>query len=807
MAKARHNNFLDTVDEVISDAKKVGIVHLYLEDEALTGRHVRIKGKDHFHFGTTGYLGLEQDQRLKDAAIEAIQKLGTQFPLSKTYISHPLYKALEDSFASMYGYPVIIMKNSTLGHICVIPSVVRDEDAVILDHQVHWAVQNAALVLKTRGVPLEMIKHNNMEMLEDKIKSLSTKHDKIWYLADGVYSMFGDFAPIQHLLTLCAKYPQLHLYFDDVHGMSWVGKHGTGYVMSELKTLPPNVIIMATLSKTFGASGAAMVSSNKKFYDRVKIFGGPLTFSAQLEPASVAAALASAKIHLSDEIYQLQGELSDRVNYFNALLENTNLPLVDKNNCPVFYIGTGAPITGYNFVNRIMNEGFYVNLGLFPAVPVKNTGVRITISRHNQKEEMKALVDAMVYHYPKAIEETNTTANKVRRAFQLPFLPEPAIENPIYATSGLSIQEEVTISKIDKGEWNQYLGGHSVFDWDGIQFLERAFTENSKREHNWAFRYFVVRDKSGSPIIMTFFTTALWKEDMLAPASVSIQLEERRKSDPYFLTSDVMAMGTLFTEGSHLYLDKNNPAWKEALQLLLSKVESIHETSPTSMLVLRDFEEDVELNEYFHHQGFIKINMPESCVLQTISWTSQEGYLESLSTRSRKHFKHDIQPFEEMFNIQVLNNPSLEQIQHYKSLFLNVKANNFDLNTFDFPEKIFECMANDSNWEFIEISLKPEVNTHQQPVGVMFCYKNLGQTYVPSFIGMDYTFVREFQVYRQLLFQTIKRATSLGFKKIDFGMTASFEKKKVGATIIPKAAYVQAKDNFNMELMGMMQNK
>src|SRR5688500_9855474 len=160
MAKIKHNNFLDTVDEVISDAKREGIVHLYAEDEALSGRQVKIKGKELFHFGTTGYLGLEQDQRLKNAAVEAILKYGTQFPLSKTYISHPLYKVLEEKVYAMYGDPIIITKNSTLGHLGVIPCVVRDEDGVILDHQVHWSVQSAVQMLKTKGVPLELIRHN-----------------------------------------------------------------------------------------------------------------------------------------------------------------------------------------------------------------------------------------------------------------------------------------------------------------------------------------------------------------------------------------------------------------------------------------------------------------------------------------------------------------------------------------------------------------------------------------------------------------------------------------------------------------------
>ena len=74
--------------------------------------------------------------------------------------------------------PVIITKNSTLGHLAVIPTVVRDEDAVILDHQVHWSVQNAAQLLKVRGIPVQLVRHNNLEMLETLIQKLSSKVSK-----------------------------------------------------------------------------------------------------------------------------------------------------------------------------------------------------------------------------------------------------------------------------------------------------------------------------------------------------------------------------------------------------------------------------------------------------------------------------------------------------------------------------------------------------------------------------------------------------------------------------------------------------
>jgi 7-keto-8-aminopelargonate synthetase-like enzyme len=807
MAKVKHNNFMDTVDEVISDAKKMGIVHLYTEDEELTGRRVKIKGRDLYHFGTTGYLGLEQDVRLKKAAADAIWKYGTQFPLSKTYISHPLYKTLEEKLEQMYGYPVIITKNSTLGHIGVIPCIVRDEDGVILDHQVHWSVQSAAQILKTRAVPVEMIRHNNLVMLEDKIKELSTRCAKIWYMADGVYSMYGDCAPIPQLLDLCKKYPQLHLYFDDVHGMSWAGKNGTGYVMEQLGTLPENVILFGTLSKTFGASGAVMVTSNEKIHKQVKNFGGPLTFSAQLEPASAAAAVASANIHLSPEIYRLQAELSDRTRYFNSLLANTDLPLVEQNTCPVFYIGTGVPSTGYHFVNRLMDEGFYVNLGLYPAVPVKNTGVRVTISRHNEKEEMKALVDAMVYHYPKALEETHTTKNKVRAAFKMPHVKEEEKDKTLVIAPSLSMQHEKSIQNINKDEWNSLLGKQSAFDWEGLKFLEKVFSNRERPEHNIAFQYFMIRDEKAQPVLATFLTTSLWKDDILAPASVSMQLEEKRKNDPYYLTSKVISMGSLFTEGQHYFLDKKHPQWKEAFQTLLNMIEAM-EDKDIAMTVLRDFEEDADINEFLHSQGFIKVSMPDSCVVHDLSWKDTEGYLASLSPRSRKHFKKDIQAYEKYFDVEYRTQVSEEELEIYYQLFENVRARNFDLNTFSFPKALFHEMSINPNWEFIVLNLKKEYAPepgNNAPVAVMFCYKNMQHTYVPSFIGMDYRYIAEFQIYRQMLYQTIVRAQALGFKKIDFGFSASFEKKKVGAAIAPKVAYIQAKDNFSMELMGTMQ--
>ncbi|SHN12019.1 aminotransferase class I/II-fold pyridoxal phosphate-dependent enzyme [Flavobacterium xinjiangense] len=807
MAKIKHNNFIDTVDEMLSAAKNEGAIHLYAEDKILSGRTIQINAKEMFHFATTSYLGLEYDHRLKAAAISAITKYGTQFPLSKTYISHPLYHELENKIEAMYGVPGIVTKNSTLGHFAVIPTAIRDEDGVLLDHQVHWSVQNACQLLKLREIPVEMIRHNNLQMLEEKIKELSSKCKKIWYMADGVYSMFGDYAPIKDLLQLCKKYAQLQLYFDDVHGMSWKGKNGTGYVLDILKELPENIMIVGTLSKTFGASGAVFITSDTKLRERIKNFGGPLTFSAQLEPASVAAASASADIHLSPEIIILQDELAQKITYFNSIIKATSLPMIAPNSSPVFFLGTAMPLTAYRLVQRLFNEGYFVNPGLYPAVPVKNSGIRITVSRNNQEEDIKGLVQALEYHFPKALEETSNTMNKVSMAFGISKITQK--KEKLVPQSSLNLQYETSIKQLDRATWNTLLGGQSIFDWDGLCFLEDAFKNSADPKNNWSFHYYIISDNNNVPLLATFFTFGLWKDDMLAPESVSLQLEEKRIRNPFYLTSKVLGMGSLFTEGNHCYINKAHPLSKDAVELLSEQVEMLNQNLNADMLVLRDFDEDVELNRMFHNHGFIKINMPETCIIQNVSWNTIEEFTSTLSARSKKHFTKEILPFEKAFDITIKEQLTPNEIIQGYQLYKNVKNNNYAVNTFTHSIDVFEKMTTNPHWEFILLHLKNTEETQNVSplVGILFCYKNLDQTYVPSLIGMDYAVPKKFSLYRQLLFQGIKRAQELSYKRIDFGITATFEKRKLGAKVIPKIAYIQAKDNFSMEFMGTLQTK
>ncbi|WP_162425821.1 aminotransferase class I/II-fold pyridoxal phosphate-dependent enzyme [Pontibacter pudoricolor] len=804
MAKIRHNNIIDTVDSVLSLSKKKGIIHLHAEDKVLTGESLILNGKKVLHFGTCGYLGLEHHAALKRGAIDAIERFGTQFPMSRTYISNPLYSELESLIQEMYKVPAVISKNCTLAHQTTIPGIIRQTDLVILDHQAHASIQEAVKKLLGQGVAVEMIRHNNLEMLEDRIKKQRNKYNRIWYMADGVYSMYGDYAPVKEMIALAEKYEQLYLYVDDAHGMSWAGKHGTGYVMSQMDgVLYRKMVLTANLGKGFGACGGLSLFPDEEWYNKVNNFGGPLTFSVQIEPATLGAAIASAKLHLSDEIVTYQQELQKRIDHFNTLLQQTDLPLVHENNSPIFFIGTGTMEMGNYLVKALLNDGIYVNLATFPAVPAKNIGIRITISLKNSFQDIEQLVAKLSYNFKQALVETGQTDEKIRKAFKMPMPAATLLQAPpATIDQTVNLKSYITIQSIKESDWNTYLGHEGMFDWQGMLFLEKSFSNNKQEENNWKFRYFVVTDNKERILLMTFAAIALYKEDMFAPSSVSKVIEQERELNPTYLMAKGLMLGSFFTEGKHMYLDRTSGVWKLALTMLIQELFKEQDREQVSNVMLRDFDaDDQEMHEFMVDQGFIKIDLPESCVVENLHGQTEEAYVNALSRKNRRHYVQKIRRNQHYFEVEVKSSLTDEELTHAFLLFKKVKDNNLAINNSLFPEKLFKEININPDWEFIVLYLKEEFSTNRDSVAVCFCHKNSAKVYSPMLIGMDYDYLAEFGIYRQAIFQVINRANELNCTKINFGISATIEKQRIGATTYAKVGYFQAKDNFTMELI------
>jgi 7-keto-8-aminopelargonate synthetase-like enzyme len=416
--KSKHEQIIEIVDQIFTSARDLGVSQVVAQDEELDGRHIRINGVDVLNFSSCSYLGLELDPRLKAGVIEASQRYGTQFSSSRAYVSVGLYTELENLLGKIFNQPVIMCPSVTLAHLSNIPVLIGDSDAIILDAQVHECVQTAVQLLKARNITVEVIRHNRMDALEEKIIALKGKHKKIWYMADGVYSMYGDFAPLPELERLLNTYEQFHLYVDDAHGMSWAGKNGSGYVLSQID-FHPRLYLVTSTNKGFAAAGGLLVFPDKDSRRKVRNCGKTLIFSGPIQPPMLGAAIASAKIHLSNEIYTLQKQLQETIRFFNATAKMYDLPLICESSSPINFIGVGKPAVGYSMAKRLLNLGYYINLSAYPSVSYNQTGLRLPLNLHHTKEDIDNVLKTIAEQLPLALSDSNSSMKDIQKAFKL----------------------------------------------------------------------------------------------------------------------------------------------------------------------------------------------------------------------------------------------------------------------------------------------------------------------------------------------------------------------------------------------------
>jgi 7-keto-8-aminopelargonate synthetase-like enzyme len=232
--------------------------------------------------------------------------------------------------------------------------------------------------------------------------------------------MFGDMASLEDLQQLLRRYHNLYLYLDDAHGMSWTGQHGRGYVLSHLSERE-RVVVALSMAKGFAAGGGVLVFPNSEMLRRVRSCGGPMIFSGPMQPPMLGAAIASAHLHLSPEIIKMQQELVARIRLCNDLMQEKSLPLISTELTPIRFVATGWTRVAENVMQRLMEEGFFPNIVGFPAVPLKQSGIRITITRHQREDDIRALVDALAYHLPLALQEEGSSFNDILKFFKRSF--------------------------------------------------------------------------------------------------------------------------------------------------------------------------------------------------------------------------------------------------------------------------------------------------------------------------------------------------------------------------------------------------
>lgn len=381
--------------QIATALKKLNLIHLKTDNVNMPQREmISIGGQSFLNFTSCSYLGLEADYRLRQGAIEKVQQFGVQFDCSRAYVSLYPYEELEFLLSEIFGKPVVVTTSVTSAHLSCLPILVGNKDAIILDQQVHSSVQMAVKTVQADGVYVETIRHNRLDYLENRIKKLGREYEKIWYMVDGVYSMSGDLLPAEKLHFLMEQYDQLHLYIDDAHGMSWAGKNGSGAALSKAP-FHPKMILVTSLGKAFGSSGGVAVLPDGHKKSMIRTFGKTLIFTSPLTPPVLGAAIASAKIHLSDEIYKMQSELIRRIHYFQNKAKSLGIPVTSPGESPVCFVYIGEPEKAMYLCYRLMEAGILTNCAVFPSVPYKQAGIRILLSLSHSFEDIDLLLNTL----------------------------------------------------------------------------------------------------------------------------------------------------------------------------------------------------------------------------------------------------------------------------------------------------------------------------------------------------------------------------------------------------------------------------
>lgn len=375
--------------------RDLGIRSQVIEDDVFRGDLIKLRGADVANFGLCSYLGLGDDPRLVDAAIDAVRRYGNSYSSSLAYTSLPLYGTLRERFEAILEAPVVISASTTLAHMAALPVLVREGDTVVIDALAHASLLAVLPSLRANGATIHQLPHSDLDRLSELAGSAP---GRTWYLFDGLYSMQGDTAPAEQLRAMLDDHPGLWLYCDDAHSLGWSGLRGRGQFLDRAGW-HERIIMAFGLAKSFGTMGGVLAIQDPDLTEIIDITGGPMVFGGPIPPPILGASIASADIHLSDELPQLQGELLERVRFVNEFSDQIGLPLAGREETPLFFVEIGPVLSTISSATSMLKKGFFLNPAVFPVVPRNKGGLRFTVTRYNTLSQ---------------IEEMLTTLNEVR---------------------------------------------------------------------------------------------------------------------------------------------------------------------------------------------------------------------------------------------------------------------------------------------------------------------------------------------------------------------------------------------------------
>jgi len=371
-------------DRVWRAAEANGLIGIRVDYESNNRLVVRETGHEFMILCSCSYLGLNRHPKILEGAIAALRDTGnTGLSLAEVRIRLNLLKQLEDELAELFGAPVLPGVSCSALTSGILPLLASGhlEDGrprvVVFDRFCHFSMAYIKPIVADEAMVLTS-PHNDLNYLEDVCR----KYPRVAYVADGAYSM-GGVTALEGLLQLQEKYG-LFLYFDDSHALSIHGAHGEGWVRSRLQ-MNPLTIIVASLAKAFGTAGGVAMLGDEKIVGFLYRNAGPVAWSQNMEVAAIGASLASAAIHRSRELGELQHKLQRNIDFFDRQFPGPHA----GNGLPIRKITVGEEDKAVRLSRALYDRGYYCSAVFFPIVPRGEAGVRIMMRADIEPDELE----------------------------------------------------------------------------------------------------------------------------------------------------------------------------------------------------------------------------------------------------------------------------------------------------------------------------------------------------------------------------------------------------------------------------------
>lgn len=370
---------------------------LYKEEREILGRqgsHVDTNSGQALNFCANNYLGLAGDQRLVDAAKEALDRWG--FGMSSVRFicgTQDQHSALEREIAQF-----LRMDDSILFSSCfdanggIFGALLGPDDAIVSDELNH-----ASLIDGIRLCKAARFRYRNAD-IEDLRRQLQAARDKkcdqVLIVTDGVFSMDGSYAPLEQICDLAEEFHAL-VMVDDSHATGFVGQHGRG--TPEYCGVEGRVdILTGTLGKALGGASGGYVAGPQAIVDTLRQQARPYLFSNTLAPVVVAGSRKA--LELAAQADDARAHLKEMSALFRSLMEDAGFDVLPGSHPihAVMFRGDDGAALAVKIAARMLELGVYVTAFSFPVVPRGLARIRVQLSAAHSEDDVRACVKAFI---------------------------------------------------------------------------------------------------------------------------------------------------------------------------------------------------------------------------------------------------------------------------------------------------------------------------------------------------------------------------------------------------------------------------